>query len=68
MQSIDHLMDTIDCKISEIKQRNCRFFFSKIDLEYAHSQMPLHMVAQKHYKFNILEGNATGTYRYINGF
>ena len=43
MTCIDHLMNTIDCKISELKQKQSTFHFSKIDLKYPHSQKPLHM-------------------------
>ena len=68
MQSIDHLMDTISKKISEQKKYTGTFYFSKIDLKYAYSQIPLHKDTQKHCNFNILGGNATGTYRFINGF
>ena len=68
MQSIDHLMDTIACKISELKQKTGTLYFSKVDLKYAYSQVPLHEDTQKHCNFNILGGNATGTYRFINGF
>ena len=68
MQSIDHLMDTISKKISELKNNQGTFYFSKIDLKYAYSQIPLHKDTQKHCNFNILGGNATGTYRFINGF
>ena len=68
MQSIDHLMDTIACKISELKQKPGTLYFSKIDLKYAYSQVPLHEDTQKHCNFNILGGNATGTYRFVNGF
>ena len=68
MQSIDLLMDTIACKISELKQKAGTLSFSKIDLKYAYSQVPLHEDTQKHCYFNILGGNATGTYRFIIGF
>ena len=68
MQSIDHLMNTISKKISEIKNNTGTLFFSEIDLKYAYSQIPLHKDTQKHCNFKILGGNATGTYRYINGF
>ena len=68
MQSIDHLLDTISKKISEQKIKPGTFYFSKIDLKYAYSQIPLHKDTQKHCNFNILGGNATGTYRFINGF
>ena len=39
MQSIDHLMETIACKISEVKQKTGTLYFSKIDLKYAYSQV-----------------------------
>ena len=68
MQSRDHLMNTIVCKISKLKQKTGTLYFSKIDLKYAYSQVPLHEDTQKHSNFNILGGNATGTYRFINGF
>ena len=68
MQSIDHLMDAIACKISELKQKTGTLYFSKIDLKYAYSQVPLHEDTQKHCNFIILGGNATGAYRFINGF
>ena len=68
MQSIDQLMDTIACKISELKQKTGTLFFSKIDIKYAYSQVPLHEDTQKHCNFNILGENATGTYRFISGF
>ena len=67
MQSIDHLVDTIACKISEPKQKTGTLYFSKLDLKYAYSQIPLHEETQKHCNFNILGGNATRTYRFING-
>ena len=34
MQSINHLMDTIACKISELKQKTETMYFSKVDLKY----------------------------------
>ena len=68
MQCIDHLMDTISKKNSEQKNNPGTFYFSKIDLKYAYSQIPLHKDTQKHCNFNILGGNATGTYRFIDGF
>ena len=65
VQSIDHLMDTISKKISELKNNSGTLHFSKLDLKYAYSQIPL---TQKHCIFDILGGNETGTYRFINGF
>ena len=69
MQDIGHLMDTISKK-SELKIEPWTLYFSKIDLKYAYSQIPLHRDTQKpcNFNFNILGGNATGTYRFINCF
>ena len=67
-QSIDHLMDKICMKISELKTQERKLYFSKIDLKYAYSQLPLQPDTQKHCNFNIPGGNATGTYKFLNGF
>ena len=64
MQSIDHLLDKIGMKISKLKSQEGRLYFSKIDLKYAYSQLPLHPDTQKHCNFSILGGNATGTYKF----
>ena len=42
--------------------------FSKIDLKYAYSQISLEHSIGKHCNFSILGGQATGTYRFLNGF
>ena len=68
MQSIDHLMDSAAVYISERKPKQGKYFFSKIALKYAYSQIPLYDNIKKHCNFNILGGKATGTYRFINGF
>ena len=68
MQSIDHLMNKIAMKTSDLKTTEGTLYFSKMDLKYAYSQLPLHPDTQKHWNFNILGGNATGTYRFLNGF
>ena len=68
MQSIDHLIDSVAVYISEPRNLPRKYFFSKIDLKYAYSQIPLDENIQKHCNFNILGGRATGTYRFINGF
>ena len=57
-------MDTIECKISELKQKAGILFFSKIELKYAYSQVPLQEETQKHCNFNLLGRNATWTYSY----
>ena len=68
MQSIDHLMDKIGMKISQLKTQEGKLYFSKIDLKYAYTQLPLHPDTQKHCNFIILGGNATGTYKFLNEF
>ena len=54
--------------ISERSNQNGTFYFSKIDLKYAYSQIPQDPELQKHCNFNILGGKATVTYRFLNGF
>ena len=66
IQGIDHLIDEALSYISD--QKKSQFFFSKIDLKYAYSQVPLDNNMQKHCNFSILGGKATGTYRFVNGF
>ena len=68
MQSIDHLIVAVATYISERSNQNGTFYFSKIDLKYAYSQIPLEPELQKHCNFNILGGKATGTYRFLKGF
>ena len=55
-------------RISDLKTTEGTLYFSKEDLKYAYSQLPLHPDTQKHCNFNILGGSATGTYRFLNGF
>ena len=68
MQNINHLIDAVANYISERSTEQGTFYFSKIDLKYAYSQIPLDPQLQKHCNFNILGGKATGTYRFLNGF
>ena len=68
MQSIDHLVDAVALYITRRKDSPSTFWFSKIDLKYAYSQIPLDNSIAKHCNFSILGGKATGTYRFINGF
>ena len=68
MQSIDHLIDAVATYISERSNQNGIFYFSKIDLKYAYSQIPLDPELQKHCNFSMLGGEATGTKRFLNSF
>ena len=66
MQSIDHLVDAVAHYSSQRKNSPGIFWFSKIDLKYAYSQIPLDKSIAKHCNFSILGGKATGTYRFLN--
>ena len=68
MQSIDHLIDAAAKYISERGNKNGTFYFSKIDLKYAYSQIPFDTQLEKHCNFHIPGVKATGTYRFQNGF
>ena len=67
MQNIDCLMDNIAQSISESSHEG-EVLFSTIDLRYAYSQLPLDEATAKQCNFNIVGGQATGTYRFITGF
>ena len=67
MQNIDCLMDNIAQSVSESSHES-EVLFSTIDLRYAYSQLPLDEATAKHCNFNIIGGQATGTYRFITGF
>ena len=68
MHSIDHLTDSLAMQIASNKNNEGTWWFSKIDLKYAYSQIPLDGSIAEHCNFNILGGKATGTYRFVNGF
>ena len=68
MQSIDNLMDSVAKYISDNKNKQGNFLFSKVDLKYAYRQIPLHPEIRKHCNFNIIGGKSTGTYQFVNGF
>ena len=68
MQGIIHLSDSLAMKITSNRNKEVPWWFSKIDLKYAYSQIPLDDSIAGHCNFNIFGGKATGTYRFINGF
>ena len=67
-------MPNIDCLINSISQEitnntaDEKAWFTTIDLKYAYSQIPLHPDTTQHCKFNLVSGEATGTYRFLTGF
>ena len=67
MHNIDCLMDSIAQTITQSSDDG-EVLFSKIDLRYAYSQLPLDPETAKHCNFNIIGGQATGTYRFNTGF
>ena len=68
MQSMDNFMDSVAKYISHNKNSPSKFFFSKTDLKYAHSHIPLNPKTRKHCNFNILGGKSTCSYQFVNGF
>ena len=68
MQRIDHIIDAVANYISKRSTDCGTFYFSKIELKYAYSQIQLDTQLQKHCNFNILGAKATGTYRFLIGF
>ena len=59
-QSIAHF-DSVAVFISESKNKPGQYFFSKMDLKYAYSQILIDENSKKYCDFNILGGKATGT-------
>ena len=60
-------MDSIAQTINQASDDG-EVLFSTIDLRYAYSQLPLDPETAKHCNFNIIGGQATGTYRFNTGF
>ena len=56
MQSIDHLIDAVALLFSERKPSPGMYWFSKIDLKYANSQIPLEESIVKQCNFSVLGG------------
>ena len=67
MPNIDSLIDSISQHINDSNQGD-NIYFSTIDLRYAYSQLKLHPDTARHCNFNIICGDATGTYRFKTGF
>ena len=67
MPNIDSLIDSISQHIND-SNRGDNVYFSTINLKYSYIQLNLHPDTARHCKFNIICGNATGTYRFQTGF
>ena len=66
MPNIHELIDSVAQIIT--KDVPGKVWFTSLDLKYAFSQLPLSSVTSSHCNFNILCGDATGTYRFKTGF
>ena len=60
-------MENIAQTITQLSDEG-EVLFSTTDLSYAYSQIPLDEDIAKQCNFNIIGGQATGTYRFNNGF
>ena len=67
LHNIDSLMDSIAQTTAQSSDEG-EVLFSTIDLRYAYSQLPLDEDTAKQYNFNIIDRQATETYRFSNGF
>ena len=67
MPNIDSLIDSISQHINDSNQGE-NVYFSTIDLKHAFSQLNLHPDTARHCNFNIICGDAKGTYRFKTGF
>ena len=67
MPNIDSLIDSISQHTNNSILGD-NVYFSTIDLKYAYSQLKLHPDTARHCNFNIICGEATGTYRFKTGF
>ena len=67
MPNIDMLIDPISQHLTN-KKKGQQAYFTTLDLNYAYSQLKLHHDTAKHFNFNIICGESTGTYRLKTGF
>ena len=66
MPNVDELLDGVSQIVTA--NRNGTLYFSVLDLKYAYSQLKLTAETAKQCNFNIIGGQATGTYRFLTGF
>ena len=67
MPNIECLIDSLSQEITNNTVQG-QAWFKTIDWKYAYSQIPLHPDTAKHCNFNLVPGEATGTYRFLTGF
>ena len=66
MPNLDELIDEVS-QIITAKAESI-LYFTVLDLKYAYSQIRLTADTAKQCNFNIVGGQATGTYRFLTGF
>ena len=66
MPNIDSLIQTISQTLSTAPQETA--YFTKLDLQYAYSQLNLYSDTARHCNFNLLSEDMTGTYCFKTGF
>ena len=66
MPHVDELLDGVSQIVTAKTQGT--LYFTVLDLKYAYSQLRLTAETSKQCNFNIVGGQATGTYRFLTGF
>ena len=65
MPSLEHLVDMVAEKLDNPAKGQA--LYTSLDLRYAYGQVPLDKETARHCNFQILDGRATGIYRFITG-
>ena len=66
MPDIDSLLQTISQTLSTAPQETA--YCTTLIFQYAYSQLNLHSDTARHFNFNLVSGDMTGTYRFKTGF
>ena len=65
MPNLENLLDMVAEKLDS---KDGEAWYSILDMTYAYRQIPLHQLTAKHCNFQIIDGESTGTYRFVTGF
>ena len=66
MPNLEHLVALVTEQLDNKEHENA--LHTSLDMRYAYGRVPLAEETAKHCNFQIIGGNATGTYRFITGF
>ena len=58
----------MDMIAERMNEKKGEVWFTSLDMRYAYGQVPLEEETARQCNFRIIGGDATGTYRYVNGF